>query len=115
MNTSAGFTKSMLVHPSVPSLSKLLEMCLDHMSDAIVITEAEPFNQPGPRIVWVNKIFYERNGHSPEEVIGNTPRMRQGPGTDRATLDRGARGTDSVAADPRGIAELPQGWILLLE
>lgn len=74
--------------PSLPDLSRLLEVCVDHMNDAIVITEAEPFNQPGPRIVWVNKIFYERNGYSPEEVIGNTPRMLQGPGTDRAMLDR---------------------------
>jgi diguanylate cyclase (GGDEF)-like protein/PAS domain S-box-containing protein len=74
--------------PSIPNLPRLLEVCVDHMNDAIVITEAEPFDQPGPRIVWVNKIFYERNGYSPEEVIGNTPRMLQGPGTDRATLDR---------------------------
>ncbi|MDP3190001.1 diguanylate cyclase domain-containing protein [Rhodoferax sp.] len=74
--------------PSIPDLPKLLEVCIDHMNDAVVITEAEPFSQPGPRIVWVNKIFYERNGYSPEEVIGNTPRMLQGPGTDRATLDR---------------------------
>jgi diguanylate cyclase (GGDEF)-like protein/PAS domain S-box-containing protein len=77
-----------MMPPDIPNLRALLEVCIDHMNDAIVITEAEPFDQPGPRIVWVNKIFYERNGYRPDEVIGNTPRMLQGPGTDRATLDR---------------------------
>ena len=88
MNTPLTVTSTAPLHPSMPNLARLLEVCVDHMNDAVVITEAEPFNQPGPRIVWVNKIFYERNGYSPEEVIGNTPRMLQGPGTDRATLDR---------------------------
>lgn len=83
MNTLLTVTSTAPLHPSIPNLARLLEVCVDHMNDAVVITEAEPFNQPGPRIVWVNKIFYERNGYSPEEVIGNTPRMLQGPGTDR--------------------------------
>lgn len=78
----------MIQQPDIPNLRSLLEVCINHMNDAIVITEAEPISQPGPRIVWVNKIFYERNGYSPAEVIGNTPRLLQGPGTDRATLDR---------------------------
>lgn len=87
MNTTAAITSDMSLHPSILDLPKLLEVCIDHMNDAIVITEAEPISKPGPRIVWVNKIFYQRNGYSPEEVIGNTPRMLHGPGTDRATLD----------------------------
>ncbi len=88
MNTPVAIVSNTPLHPSIPNLSRLLEVCLDNMNDAIVITEAEPISNPGPQIVWVNKIFYERNGYSPEEVIGNTPRMLQGPGTDRATLDR---------------------------
>lgn len=87
MNTPIAVDSNML-HPSIPNLPRLLEVCIDHMNDAIVITEAEPIDHPGPRIVWVNKIFYERHGYRPEEVIGNTPRMLQGPDTDRATLDR---------------------------
>jgi PAS domain S-box-containing protein len=38
--------------------------------------------------VWANKVFYDRNGYRPDEVIGQTPRILQGPETDRATLDR---------------------------
>ena len=61
---------------------------MDRLNDAIVITEAEPVNQPGPRIVWANRVFYERNGYSPAEILGQSPRILQGPDTDRATLDR---------------------------
>lgn len=88
MNTQITVDSNMLLLPSIPNLPRLLEVCIEHMNDAIVITEAEPIDHPGPRIVWVNKIFYERHGYRPEEVIGNTPRLLQGPGTDRAMLDR---------------------------
>ena len=79
---------NMQAQPGIPNFLELLKACVDHMSDAIVITEADPISQPGPRIVWVNQSFYDLTGYSPEEVIGNTPRMLQGPGTDRATLGR---------------------------
>ncbi|MDF1584088.1 MAG: diguanylate cyclase [Methyloprofundus sp.] len=63
-------------------------MCVDQLNDAIVITEAEPFNLPGPRILWANKVFYDLTGYTPEELIGQTPRILQGPLSDRATLDK---------------------------
>ncbi|MBE0470005.1 MAG: diguanylate cyclase [Methyloprofundus sp.] len=63
-------------------------MCVDQLNDAIVITEAEPFNLPGPRILWANKVFYDMTGYAQEEIIGQTPRILQGPLTDRATLDK---------------------------
>jgi diguanylate cyclase (GGDEF)-like protein/PAS domain S-box-containing protein len=69
-------------------LSKLLEVCVEQLNDAIVITEAEPIDNPGPRIVWANKVFYQRTGYTPDEVIGQSPRILQGPETDRATLDK---------------------------
>ncbi len=70
------------------NLPHLLQTCLNHLNDSILITEAEPFDPPGPRIVWANKYFYECHGFTPEEVIGRTPRILQGPETDRNTLDR---------------------------
>ena len=70
------------------NLPHLLQTCLDRLNDSILITEAEPFANPGPRIVWANKSFYETHGFAPEEVIGKTPRILQGPDTDRNTLDR---------------------------
>lgn len=88
MENENSTTVNELVLPSSINLPKLLAACIDRLNDAIVITEAEPIEKPGPRIVWANKVFFERNGYTPEEVIGQSPRMLQGPGTDRATLDK---------------------------
>lgn len=59
-----------------------------HVRDAVVITEAEPIDVPGPRIVWVNDAFCQMTGYSAEEAIGETPRFLQGPDTDVAARAR---------------------------
>ncbi len=65
---------------------KLLESVITNANDAVLITEAEPFNLPGPRIVYVNDAFTRMTGYTPEEVIGKTPRILQGPQSDIAAL-----------------------------
>ena len=60
---------------------QLLESSVEHANDAILVTEAEPVDQPGPRIIYVNKAFTTVTGYTEEEVIGKTPRILQGPGT----------------------------------
>jgi PAS domain S-box-containing protein len=65
---------------------RLLESVVTNTTDMIVITEAEPMNMPGPRIVYVNEAFTKATGYTKEEVIGKTPRILQGPGSDRAAL-----------------------------
>lgn len=67
---------------------KLLEKAVAKLNDIVLITEAEPFDEPGPRIVFVNDAFVRRTGYSREEVMGKTPRFLQGPKTQRAELDR---------------------------
>ncbi len=67
---------------------ELLRRCLEHSNDVVLITEAAPIDMPGPRIVFVNKAFEHATGYTREEAIGNTPRMLQGPESDRGTLDR---------------------------
>ena len=67
---------------------RLLETCVSRLNDIVLITEAEPFSDPGPRIVFVNDAFERRTGYSREEVIGKSPRILQGPKTQRAELDR---------------------------
>ena len=42
----------------------------------------------GPRIVFVNEAFERRTGWRRDEVIGQSPRILQGPDTQRAQLDR---------------------------
>jgi diguanylate cyclase (GGDEF)-like protein/PAS domain S-box-containing protein len=67
---------------------RLLESSIARLNDIVIITEAGPFNEPGPRIVFVNEAFERRTGYRREEVIGRTPRLLQGPGTQRKELDR---------------------------
>lgn len=67
---------------------RLLEKAVATLNDIVIITDAEPVDLPGPRIVFVNNAFERRTGYSRAEVIGQTPRLLQGPGTDRKELDR---------------------------
>ncbi len=67
---------------------RLLESVVVNANDAVLITEAEPIDEPGPRIVYANEAFTRMTGYSLEEVLGKTPRILQGPKTERATLDK---------------------------
>ncbi len=70
---------------------RMLESSVDHANDAICITEAEPVDEPGPRIIYVNQAFTAETGYTAEEVLGKTPRILQGPGTSleaKATIRR---------------------------
>lgn len=65
---------------------RLMESVITNTSDAILITEAEPFEYPGPKIVFVNEAFCNMTGYAKEEVIGKTPRILQGPKTDKEAV-----------------------------
>lgn len=67
---------------------RLLEAAISHLNDVVIITEAEPISEPGPRIVYVNDAFERRTGYSGDEVIGKSPRILQGPKTSVLELRR---------------------------
>jgi PAS domain S-box-containing protein len=69
-------------------LLRLLGQAVDHLSDIIFITEAHAIDGVGRRIVFVNKAFTEASGFSASEVLGKTPSITIGQGTDRQTLAR---------------------------
>ena len=69
------------------SISEVVKAAVQSANDAIIITEAL-LDEPGPRIEWVNPAFTRMTGYSYDEVIGSTPRMLQGPNTDRSLLSR---------------------------
>ncbi|KAF0217449.1 MAG: putative PAS/PAC sensor [Geobacteraceae bacterium] len=66
---------------------RLLESAVQQTREAITITTAE-LDPPGPQIVYVNPAFTAITGYEAREVIGKTPRILQGPKTDRKLLDR---------------------------
>lgn len=70
--------------PSLPS--SVFESIVANATDAIVVTEARPIDPPGPRILYVNPAFESMTGFTQEEVLGQSPRILQGPGSDRQCL-----------------------------
>ena len=66
---------------------RLLASAVKFADDSIVITTAE-LDLPGPTIVFVNPGFTRITGYTAEEVMGKSPRILQGPKTDRAVLDQ---------------------------
>lgn len=67
---------------------KLLESVITNTRDSVMITEAEPFDEPGPKIVYVNEAFSIMTGYEASEVIGKSPRILQGLNTNREELNR---------------------------
>jgi PAS domain S-box-containing protein len=70
------------------NLLRLLASVVTHTNDSVMITDADSFDEPGPRIVYVNAAFTKMTGYLPEDVIGRSPRILQGPNTDPAELKR---------------------------
>ena len=66
---------------------RLLESAIEQTSEAVTITTAD-LDLPGPRIVFVNQAFTRMTGYEAAEVVGQTPRILQGPKTEREVLDR---------------------------
>lgn len=67
---------------------KLYKSVVTNTSDCIIITEADISDKNGPKIIYVNDSFTKMTGYKKDEIIGQTPRILQGPNTDRNVLDR---------------------------
>ena len=67
---------------------RLLESAISRLNDVVLITDAEMGSELGPLTVFVNDAFEKLTGYSKEEIIGKSPRMLQGPKTDKAQLRR---------------------------
>ncbi len=67
--------------------SSIFRSAVESAFDAVLITGAE-LDHPGPRILYVNAAFLEMTGWPAEEIVGLTPRVLQGEGTDGRVLQR---------------------------
>ena len=67
---------------------RLFEQVVNGIRDAVIITEAEPINEPGPSIVYVNPAFTEMTGYTAAEAIGRSSHLLQGPKSSRAALEK---------------------------
>jgi len=60
---------------------------MDLAQEAMMLTDAA-LDPPGPHIRHVNAAFERLTGYTRAELVGSTPRILQGPDTERAVLDR---------------------------
>ncbi len=67
---------------------QLLQASVAQLNDVVLVTEAQPLDEPGPRIVFVNQAVKAMTGRAPHELLGRSPRVLQGPLTQRAELQR---------------------------
>ncbi len=65
----------------------LLQTCIANLNEIVMITEADPVSEPGPRIVFVNEAFERTTGYTSAEALGRSPRFLQGGKTDRRVLE----------------------------
>ncbi|MCB0940588.1 MAG: diguanylate cyclase [Mycobacterium sp.] len=66
-----------------------LEAAFEHLYNAVVITDADFAG--GPLIQRCNPAFCAMTGYTEEELIGQSPRILQGPDTDRKVIDQLSR------------------------
>jgi PAS domain S-box-containing protein len=68
--------------PSNPARDAALELLADNSFDAILITD------PEGNIAYSNKAFTKLTGYEQGDVLGKSPKLLQGPGTDMKVLAR---------------------------
>jgi len=81
------FSEDITARKKVEESLRLLGSAVEQSKESIVITDAE-LDLPGPKIIFVNPAFTQMTGYAAEEVIGKSPRILQGPRTDKAVLSR---------------------------
>lgn len=70
--------------PEHPDLQRL---ATEYASYSVLITTCD-LEAPGPLIVYANDEFTRMTQYRLDEVIGRSPRLLQGPGTERSVMDR---------------------------
>lgn len=64
---------------------RIFRSLVENTNDVIMVLDATPLDEGGPCIVYVNPAFERLMGYSAEEVMGQNPKILQGPDTDDKT------------------------------
>jgi diguanylate cyclase (GGDEF)-like protein/PAS domain S-box-containing protein len=80
--TGIGLVQHQAVAKVDQPLVQLLGSVIQTVQDALLITLVEPLDAPGPIIVYVNDSLLQQTGFRREELLGRSPRVFQGEGTD---------------------------------
>lgn len=67
---------------------KLLRSVITNANDAVIITEPKSVDDPSPQIIYVNEAFTRITGYTEDEVSGKSPRILEGPNSDKDELAR---------------------------
>ncbi len=84
----AGVVQDITARKQAEAELVLLRNAVSRLNDVVIITEADPIEAQGPRIVYANDAVERMTGYQVSELVGQSPRLLYGPGTDRATLAR---------------------------
>lgn len=68
-------------------LPAMMHTALEQAFNAVIITDAN-FSDGGPHIIYANKAFCRMTGYDLEELLGESPRILQGPDTDQEVIER---------------------------
>ena len=85
--TNGALETEVVEHQRAEESLRLLGPAVEQSKESIIITDAQ-LDLPGPKIVFANPAFATMTGYTAAEVIGKTPRILQGPHTDKTVLSR---------------------------
>lgn len=63
-------------------LAGLVKLFAEPLDIAVVLTDID-LERPGPTVLYANPAFARMSGYAIEDVVGGSPRLLQGPGTNR--------------------------------
>lgn len=66
---------------------RLMAEAMSNLGEGVMVTDAQ-LDSSGPKILYVNKALSRISGYTPDELIGQTPRIFQGELTNRAVTTR---------------------------
>ena len=77
----------------------MYDRVLRSLNESVLVTTAEPFDRPGPVIVYVNDAFLRDSGYARHEVIGRSPRIMQPADADAMPRARFRKALDAWSSD----------------